>query len=135
VVEICVLSWDLNTKSTGKAIDVQFRISIDSDHDGVYDVVRTSDVFHNTTVETVPFRVGAPIKTSVTEFTFKVEAFQVENGSLVPMNYLSSGSVQTNTGLNEVGFSQSWKYDAIGMGQQDNLACRISYVCYVDSRY
>jgi hypothetical protein len=133
VAEIYVLSWDMNTKSTTKAIDVQFRISVDSNGDGSYDFVRTSDLFRNTTVETVPFRMGYAIPTSVAEFQFKVEVFQVENGSQVPMNYLNSDTAPINSCLNEVGFSQSWKYDATTGMQKDNLACRISYVCYVDS--
>jgi hypothetical protein len=134
VAEIYLLSWDLNTKDAGKAIDVEFRISIDTDNDGVYDQVRTSEVFRNTSVETAPFRLGSAIPTSVGEFTFKVEALQVNNGSLMPMNYHASGSVPVNSGINEQGFSQSWKYDGTSLELNGSPTCRISYACYVDSR-
>ena len=133
VVEIYVLSWDLNTTNPSRAIDVQFRISVDSNGDGEYDHFRNSDVFRSSTLETAPFRLGDAILTSTDAFRFKVEVFQVMNGTLVPMHYLKSGTTPVNSGLNQEYFSKVWKYDATSGLETGALDCRISYVCYVES--
>jgi hypothetical protein len=134
VVEIYVLSWDINTTQPNDSIDVQFRISIDSDNDGAYDLVRTSELFRNTTVESAPFRVGDIVPTSMSGFQFKVEVFRSANGTFEPMNYDRSGTNPTCAGINDVTFSKVWKFDATDGTEKSALDCRISFVCYVDSK-
>jgi hypothetical protein len=131
VVEIYILNWDINATGPGNEIDVQFRISIDGD--GNYDLVGSSDVFHNTSVEIVPFRLGDTIQTTKGEFQFKIDVFRVVNGSLVPMRYLDIGPTPVSYGLNKVDSSNAWAYDATTGVEKDDMACRISYVYYVNS--
>lgn len=131
VVEIYIFNWDKNATVLDDNIDVQFRISIDSNDDGIYDIVGNSIVFQNTSVEIVPFKLGDVIQTTNSEFKFKVEVFRVVNGSVVSMHYQENGLTPVNSGLNKVDSSQVWTYDATSVIGKDDLACRISYVYYV----
>jgi hypothetical protein len=133
VVEIYILNWDTNVTGQGDEIDVQFRISIDSDGDGTFDIVRGSEVFRNTTVEIAPFRLGGAIPTTVGDFHFKVEALRVVDGSLVPMHFTNGGPTAVDTGINQRYSSEVWSYDATAGVGKDDLACRMSYVYYVNS--
>jgi hypothetical protein len=133
IVEIYVLNWDTNATGSVDNIDVLFRISIDSNDDGNFELVRESGIFHDTSVEIVPFKLGDAIKTSQGDFKFKVDVFRIVNNSNVPMRYLNNGPTPINSGTNEVDSSNVWSFDAtMGVGN-DDLACRISYVYYVDS--
>jgi hypothetical protein len=134
VVEVYVLGWDNNSTGPNAGLDVQFRISIDSNNDGTFDFVRTSEVLRNTTVETVPFRTGDAIPVGTGSFQFKVEVLSIDNGSATLMNYTGSGAVPLETGVNDVTFSKSWNYDATNVPGKDPLSCRISYLCYVSAQ-
>ena len=133
VVEIYVLSWDINTTHPNDVIDVEFRISVDSNNDSEFDLVRTSGIFRNTTVETAPFRVGNAIPTSVNGFHFKIEVLKLVNGDLVPMDYSGTGSVPICDGINDVTFARAWSYDGTGSQEGGAVTCRISFLCYIDA--
>ena len=127
-VEIYVLSWDLNTTGPGSEIDVQFQISIDSDGDGTYEKVAKSQIFTDTTIETVPFRFGTTIPTTASSFFFKVDVFALVDGAQSLMIYTESDSSPINRGYNNLESVFSWSYDATAGGRTNDLACRISYI-------
>jgi hypothetical protein len=132
VVEIYILNWDTNATGPSDNIDVQFRISIDSNDDGNYEVVRESNIFRDTSVEIVPFNLGDIIQTTQSKFQFKVEVLRVVNDSFVPMHYQKNGPTPVNSGINDVDSSDVWSFDATSIVGRDDLACRISYVYYVN---
>jgi hypothetical protein len=132
VVKIIVSNWDLNKTIEAEGIDVKFIISIDITGDGIYEIVKPSNVFNNTTVEIAPFESGGPIASTIPSFKFKVEVFKVVDGALQQMYYTADGTTPVNQGDNDVDASQSWSYDATWLEGANDYACRISYIYYVN---
>jgi hypothetical protein len=133
VVRIIITNWDLNKTIEAQGIDVQFIISIDITGDGVYESVKPSDVFTNTTVEVAPFESGGPVATTIPSFKFKVEAFKLVGGELQQLYYTANGTTPVNQGTNDADAQQSWSYDATWIEGANDYACRISYVYYVNN--
>jgi hypothetical protein len=132
VVEVYITSWSLNKSVETPGIDVVFKISIDFNGDGIYEAPKNTTVFHDTTVEVAPFKLGGPIASSITTFTFKVEVFKVVDNQWQLMYYTADAITPINSGVNQVEASHSWSYDATGIEGANEYACMISYLYYIN---
>ena len=126
LADVYILSWDLNTTDQYRGIGVQFVISIDTDGDGTYDVVRTSLVMNDTIGEIAPFHLGAVIPQEQRAFSFQVKVLRVDGGADVVMRYTADGTNPALRGDNVIGSTSSWTYDATGGDNSDGKACRVS---------
>jgi hypothetical protein len=129
VAQVYISSWNTNT-TTMTPIDVQFKISLDMNNDGVFEVNQSSEVWNNTYIQQAPFRLGGPVASNLGNFNFKVEAFKVINGTQIPMNYTADGSIPVNQGNSAESSQNSWQFDATSQSH-DDLACAIEYWYYV----
>ncbi len=129
VAQVYIGSWNSDI-STMNQMDVQFKISLDLNNDGVYEVQQTSDVMNDTYIESAPYRLGGPVASNLGSFNFKVEVFKVVDGVQIPMNYTEDGSIPVNQGSSTESSQNSWSYDATVMGN-DERACSITYWYYV----
>jgi hypothetical protein len=129
VAQVYIGSWNSNL-SKMVPIDVQFKISLDLNNDGVYELQQTSQVWNDTYLQQTPFRLGGPVASNVGNFNFKVEAFKVVNGIQIPLNYTSDGTVPVNHGSSSDSSSNSWSFDETQLSN-DDLACSIDYIYYV----
>lgn len=124
-VDVYVLGWDLNTTDVARAVDVRFVISIDTDGDGAFDLVRSSAVLNSTIVESAPFRSGAAMPVEAREFYFQVRAERVLADGTAALLYTSDGTVPLNKGYNDPALPLAWSFDGTALGQENG--CRISY--------
>jgi hypothetical protein len=129
VAQVYISSWNSNTTSMNP-MDVQFKISLDLNNDGTYELQQSSDVWNNTYLQMAPYRLGGPVVSNQGHFNFKVEAFKVDNGTLTPLHYTSDATIPMNLGSTIEGSSKSWTYDQAQAGN-DDLACGIEYWYYV----
>jgi hypothetical protein len=129
LAQIYVTNWDTNS-SEGDVFDVQFRISIDTNNDGVFEYVKTSPLMSNTNYEMSPFRTGGLLSTDVSTFQFKVEVFRVVDGVQVPQYYTDDATVPLNTGINNMEASDIWSFDATVAHPMDPNFCRFGYSYY-----
>jgi hypothetical protein len=129
VAQVYIASWN-NNISMSNPIDVQFKISLDLNNDGTYEVQQSSDVWNHTYLQMAPFKLGGPVASDLGQFKFKIEVFQVNDGILTPMNYTDDGSVPVNVAQSGEGSADSWLYDATTTSS-DNLACSLGYYYYV----
>ncbi|MFA5311898.1 MAG: hypothetical protein WC375_01110 [Methanomassiliicoccales archaeon] len=133
VVEVYILNWDVGAVEAQEGIDVQFRISIDMDGDGEFELVRSSQILNDTTIETVPFRLGATIPTTESSFFFKVEVLKIVNDIQTPMYYTDDATVPINKGYNNEEQPLAWTFDATDGSDPLGSSCRISYVYYINA--
>jgi hypothetical protein len=129
VAQVYVSSWNSNI-SKMTPMDVQFKISLDLNNDGVYEVQQSSEVWNDTYLQQAPYRLGGPVASNLGHFNFKVEAFKVVNGIQTPLNYTSDGTIPVNQGSSAEGSSKSWSFDQT-LVSNDDLACSIDYMYYV----
>jgi len=128
VAQVYITSWNLDMNDT-TTVDVRFKISLDLDGDGAFEVNKTSDTFPGVTFEIAPFTLGGPISSDVQKFHFKVEVQKASGGSWVNMRYMEDGSIPINEGKNEVDVEGSWSYESSLGGA--GIDCAISYAYYV----
>jgi hypothetical protein len=129
VAQVYITSWNSNI-SMMNAMDVQFKISLDLNNDGTYEVQQYSDIWNNTYIQQTPFRLGGPVVSNQGQFNFKIEAFEVANGMLIPLNYTADGSIPVNHGSAAENSQDSWHFDATTIGH-DDFACAIDYMYFV----
>jgi hypothetical protein len=129
VAQVYISSWNSNTTRMNQ-MDVQFKISLDLNNDGTYEVQQSSEVWNNTYIQQVPFKLGGPVTSNQGDFNFKIEAFKVANGTQIPLKYTSDASIPVNQGSSEEGSYKSWHFEQIDAGD-DDLACGIDYWYYV----
>ena len=99
----------------------------------LFEIEKLSSKFNDTYVEVAPFKLGGPIASTITTFTFKVEVFKVaDNEALEQMYYTPDGSTPLNNGTNDVDASQSWSWDATAIEGANEYACKISYLYFVN---
>ncbi len=132
VVEVYIGTWDLNKSIETPGINVVFQISIDFNNDGIFDLNPHSEVFNSTTVEVAPFKIGGPIISTISTFTFKVDVFKVVGNSWVPMYYTADATTPLNHGVNQVEATGSWSWDATGLEGANEFACKISYLYFIN---
>ena len=134
VVEVYINSWDLNKSVPTQGMDVKFKISIDFNGDGTYDMEKMSSKFNDTTVELVPFKLGGPIASTISTFKFKVEVFKLTANDAIEgqMYYTPDHTTPINSGVNQVDAQGAWSYDATGIEGANDYACKVSYVYYVN---
>ncbi|OPY33710.1 MAG: hypothetical protein A4E32_00637 [Methanomassiliicoccales archaeon PtaU1.Bin124] len=130
LVDVYILSWDLNTTDVSNGIDVKFIISIDTDGDMAFDVVRESGRMNGTIGEIAPFHLGAIISQEQQKFYFRVTAVEIIDEAARTMRYTADGTIPTLNGDNVIGGTGSWAYDATDYNS-DGLACRISFAYIV----
>jgi hypothetical protein len=126
---VYVTSWNSNT-TTMNLMDVQFKISMDLNNDGVYEVQQSSAVLNQTYIEVGVFHLGGPIASDADHFRFKIEAFKIDNGTSIPLIYTADGSIPVNQGSSEEGALNSWSYDAT-LNSSSDLACNINYMYFI----
>ncbi len=126
-VQVYILNWDLNNTDPNAAVDVVFKISMDLDGNGQFEVEKRSEVLANTTVEPAPFKLGGPLPATATHFAFKVEVFRLINNQYYQLYYTANRTVPVLPGLNEVGASQAWMYDSTNAPGHTSDDCRISF--------
>jgi len=126
LVDVYVMSWDLNSTDPYRGIDVQFVISIDTDADGIFDVVRTSTQVNDTIGEIAPFHLGAIVEQDVQKVSFQVKVIRVDGGASLTMRYTHDGTQPIMKADNKIGGTGSWTYDATDGDNADGMACRIS---------
>jgi hypothetical protein len=131
VAQVYIASWNSNT-SVLDPMDVQFKISLDLNNDGIYEVQQSSQIWNvrNTSIQQAPFHLGGPVASNLGHFNFKVEVFKILNGTQIPMIYTADGSIPVNQAASADSSQNSWSYDAT-MTSSDPLACGISYMYYV----
>jgi hypothetical protein len=131
VAQVYIASWNGNS-SVMDPVDLQFKISLDLNNDGVYEVQQSSPIWNirNTSIQQAPFHLGGPVASNLGNFNFKVEVFKMVNGTQIPMNYTTDGSIPVNQAASADNSQNSWSYDATTTGN-DPLACGISYMYYV----
>jgi hypothetical protein len=131
VAQVYINSWNRNANLTDP-MDVQFKISLDLNNDGVYEVQQSSQIWNiqNTSIQQAPFHLGGPVASNLGHFNFKVEVFKIVNGAQIPMNYTADGSIPVNQAASTDNSQDSWNYD-LTITSNDPLACGISYLYYV----
>jgi hypothetical protein len=128
VSQVYISSWNSNITKMNQ-MDVQFKISLDLDNDGTYEVQQSSEVWNDTYIQQAPFKLGGPVASNLGHFNFKIEAFKVVNGTQTPLRYTPDGTIPVNQGSSMEGSSHSWHYEQAQAGD-DDLACGIDYWYY-----
>jgi hypothetical protein len=128
VVQVYVTSWNLDINDT-TPVDVRFRILLDLDGNGVFEVNKTSETFTGVTFQIAPFNLGGPINSAVQKFYFLVEVEKATGASWVNMRYQNNDTTPINEGKNEVDVEGSWSYEST-MGDP-GMDCAITYAYYV----
>lgn len=129
VAQVYISNWNSNTSKMDQ-MDVQFKISLDLNNDGTYEVQQFSQVWNDTYLQQAPFKLGGPVTSNLGQFTFKVEAFKIVDGTQVPLRYTPDGTNPVNQGSSIEGSANSWTFDQTKAGD-DDLACAIDYWYYV----
>jgi hypothetical protein len=128
VAQVYITSWNLDANDTS-LVDVQFKIYLDLDDDGVFEVNKSSEMFNSTSFELAPFHLGGPIDTQIDKFNFKIEVIINVAGASQMMRYTNDGTNPVNEGRNELDISDSWSYEStVGEAGVD---CAISYAYYI----
>lgn len=129
VAQVYIGSWNSNLSKMNQ-MDVQFKISLDLNNDGTFEVQQSSEVWNDTYIQQVPFKLGGPVISNQGNFNFKIEAFKVVNGTQTPLKYTSDAKIPVNQGSSLEGSSKSWHFDQVDAGD-DDLTCGIDYWYYV----
>ncbi|OPY30999.1 MAG: hypothetical protein A4E32_01981 [Methanomassiliicoccales archaeon PtaU1.Bin124] len=127
--QVYITSWTLGPNDTS-LVDVQFRISLDLDGDGVCEINKTSATFNSTTFEMAPFKLGGPVNTDVKVFHFKIEVIRIGDGAVVNMRYTNDGSSPLYNATNDMDASGSW---SLASPHEDaGIDCSIEFAYYVN---
>jgi len=126
-ISITWFQCDGTADPLGGAADPYFRISVDTNSDGIYEYVQTSITRENSNTLSNPYFVIIDLPDDISSFKFKIEVFDDDYDADDPIDYCPSSAGYSYIMTAGAPYSQSWSYDGADDLQSNEIDCELNY--------
>jgi len=108
-----------------------FKVQVDLNNDGIFDLMETSTIFYNSTTLTDVFNITINVRDDTTELAFSViawDVWEVSNNSVTDYEVMDYWPIDgVKSGAHVIGLPGSQQWVSSGLGDDDTPDCELGY--------